>query len=484
MGESDDGRSKIRILRWLGIAIVGLLGIPIATLTVVMVLGVSFSLEAFRAHIEAAATGALGRTVDIEGPITLLAALRPTVAIQGLRIANPPGWQTQDLLRLERAHATVNLLPLLGREISIDEIAIEGVDIRLEAKANGVSNWVFEPEPSDEAVAATDGATFEFVRLGELAMRSLAINYRDEDSGETFEFEIEALDASAGRDDPTVLSASGLVQQQPFNVSATGGSLAALSDPIQPWFLDVTSEITGAVLTLNGSIAEPLHARGIDLNIAITGERLEALESLTKSPLPPVGPYAVTGRLAQSETGFHLSRFEGSMGNTTFSGDFDLDRAGTRPRLSGNLDVVILDLEPFLTDESRPSREPPGNADRAVEGKEQATPMDISLDEVAVSLDALRHFDADVMLSVDRVVGVPADIRGVSLRATVSDGQLTAPITVTVSDLPIEGQLAIQSADDGLGFALTLSSGGSDISKLPKVMNRSEHIKGSFENAL
>ena len=79
MGESDDGRSKIRILRWLGFAIVALLGLPIATLVVVMVLGVTFSLEAFRADIEAAATGVLGRTVEIEGPITLLPALRPTV---------------------------------------------------------------------------------------------------------------------------------------------------------------------------------------------------------------------------------------------------------------------------------------------------------------------------------------------------------------------------------------------------------------------
>jgi uncharacterized protein involved in outer membrane biogenesis len=470
------------MLRWLGIAIVALLGIPIAATAVVMVLGVTISLEAFRADIEATATGAFGRTVEIAGPITLFPALPPTVAIQGLRIANPPGWERQDFLRLERAHATVNLLPLLSREISIDEIAIEGVDVRLEARANGGKNWLFKPETSEEAVAATDGATFEFVRLGELSMRSLVINYRDEDSSETFEFEIEALDASVGRDDPTILSARGSAQQQPFNVSATGGSLAALSDPIQPWFLDVTSEIAGAVLTINGSIAEPLHARGIDLNIAITGERLEALESLTNSPLPPVGgPYAVTGRLVQSETGYHLSRLEGSMGNTTFSGDFDLDRAGSRPRLSGNLDVVILDLEPFLTDEPRPSREPPGNADKALKGKEQTALMDFSLDEGALSLDALRHFDADVVLSIDRVMGVPADIRAASLRVTVDDGQLTAPITVTVSDVPIEGQLAIQSADDALGFALALSTGGSDISNLPKVINRSEDIKGSFE---
>jgi uncharacterized protein involved in outer membrane biogenesis len=483
VGKSDDGRSKIRILRWLGIATVALLGVPIAATAVVMVLGVTFSLEAFRADIEAAATGALGRTVAIAGPITLLAGLRPTIAIQGLRIANPPGWETADFLRLDRARATVNLLPLLSREISIDEIVIEGVDVRLEAKANGESNWEFEPETSEAAVAATDGETFEFVRLGELAMRSLAIKYRDEDSSETFEieFEIEALDASAGRDDLTVLSARGLAQQQSFKVSATGGSLAALSDPIQPWSLNVTSEIAGTVVSLSGSIAEPLYARGIDLNIAITGEKLEALEPLTKSPLPPVGPYAVTGRLAQSETGYHLSRLEGSMGNTTFSGDFDLDRSASRPRLSGNLDVVILDLEPFLTDEPGRSGELPGNADKALEGKEQARSMDFSFDEGALSLDALRHVDADVVLSVDRVMGVPTDIRGVSLIATVGDGQLTAPITVTVSDVPIEGQLAIRSADDALGFSLSLSSGGSDISNLPEAIKRTETIKGSFE---
>jgi hypothetical protein len=57
VGNSDDGRSKIRILRWLGIAIFALSGIPIAATAVVTVLGVTFSLEAFRADIEAAATG-------------------------------------------------------------------------------------------------------------------------------------------------------------------------------------------------------------------------------------------------------------------------------------------------------------------------------------------------------------------------------------------------------------------------------------------
>ncbi len=53
------------MLRWLGIAIVALLGIPVAATAVVMVIGVAISLEAFRADIEAAATGAFGRTVEI-----------------------------------------------------------------------------------------------------------------------------------------------------------------------------------------------------------------------------------------------------------------------------------------------------------------------------------------------------------------------------------------------------------------------------------
>ena len=443
MGESENGRKKMRSLRSVGIAIAALLGIPIAALAVVIAFGITFSLGAFRADIEEAAGAALGRAVEIEGPLTLLPALRPMVEVQGLRIGNSPESDAEDFLRLELARVTVNLLPLIRREISIEQIAVEGVDVRLESKANGKNNWVFEPEPSKATKAAADRPGFEFVRLGELAIRSLSIDYRDEGSSETFTVEVEAVEASAGRDDPTVLSARGLAQEQPFSISATGGSLAALSDSTRPWPVDISAKVAGAVASLSGTITEPLGARGVDVGIAISGDQLEALESLTELTLPQSGPYEVKARLVRSEMDARLTGIECTIGNTTFGGEIVLDLNASPPRVSGTLDIATLDLEPFLTDNSRTSNASTGSAEEALEHKGQVEWMGMSLDEITISFEALHGVDADLALTVDRVMGAPVDIRAVSLRATVDDGQLTVPIAVTVSDVPIEGQLAI-----------------------------------------
>ena len=122
------------------------------------------------------------------------------------------------------------------------------------------------------------------------------------------------------------------------------------------------------------------------------------------------------------------------------------------------------------------------STDEAPEQQEQAAPADFSLHEVALSLQALHDFDADVVLRVDRVVGGPTDIRDASLAAKVENGQLSVPIAAIVSDVSVEGHLRIQSADDGLGFELALSSEGSEIRNVAKAIEAAKDLEGSFES--
>ena len=68
----------MKILRWIGIIIAALVGIPIVALIVVVAFGVSIPLDVFRAKIESATEEALGRTITIEGPLTLVPALSPS----------------------------------------------------------------------------------------------------------------------------------------------------------------------------------------------------------------------------------------------------------------------------------------------------------------------------------------------------------------------------------------------------------------------
>jgi uncharacterized protein involved in outer membrane biogenesis len=412
-----------RTLRRIGIAVAGLTGIVVLAVAVVVAFGITLSLEAFRPDIEAAAESALGRKVRIEGPLTLLPALRPTVEIRSVAIADATPSDTSDFARIGSARVTLQLLPLTRREIHLDEIAIEGVEIRLAIGPDGEGNWIFAPEQPDTAVDSPGEPSFEFVRLGALSIRDVAVDYHGEGSDESIAVAVESIEGSAGRDDPTVLTAKGIALEKPFDLSLTGGSLAGLSDSGRPWPIDVQAKLADAVASLQGGIADPLGAPNVDV------------------------------------------RIEGAIGKTTFRGDVAIELLSKPPRISGSVDIAALDLEPYLTHES-PAPE---------------TPTEFSLDDMSLSLQGLHDLDADVTFTADRVLGLPMDIRDATVSPVIDGGRLTAPIEATVSAVPVEGMLAVESTPDALGFEIALASEGSDIENLRAVTRHAKGVKGSFE---
>ena len=72
-----------KFILWTTIIVAGLVAILLIASVVVIAIEVTINLEAFRDDIEAAATKALGRQVNIDGIIKLVPTLWPTVEIQG-----------------------------------------------------------------------------------------------------------------------------------------------------------------------------------------------------------------------------------------------------------------------------------------------------------------------------------------------------------------------------------------------------------------
>jgi hypothetical protein len=246
-----------------------------------------------------------------------------------------------------------------------------------------------------------------------------------EGSDESIAVAVESIEGSAGRDDPTVLTAKGIALEKPFDLSLTGGSLAGLSESGQPWPIDVQAKLADAVASLQGGIADPLGAPNVDV------------------------------------------RIEGAIGKTTFRGDVAIELLSKPPRISGSVDIAALDLEPYLTHES-PAPE---------------TPTEFSLDDMSLSLQGLHDLDADVTFTADRVLGLPMDIRDATVSPVIDGGRLTAPIEATVSAVPVEGMLAVESTPDALGFEIALASEGSDIENLRAVTRHAKGVKGGTRKA-
>ena len=78
----------------------------------VLAVGVSVNIDQIRAKAEAAASRAIDRNVSIDGHLSLELSFRPALELEGLKIANPPTWDTDDFVNVKLFRAQIRVLPL------------------------------------------------------------------------------------------------------------------------------------------------------------------------------------------------------------------------------------------------------------------------------------------------------------------------------------------------------------------------------------
>jgi len=128
----------------------------LAALTVLLLLGIAVLVllvdpNGFKPRIEAAVRDATGREFALIGDIDL--KFFPWLALrtgEG-RFGNPPGFANEPMATWRNAQLGVKLFPLLGGDLVVDRIRLEGADVRLTRKADGTANWqgIAGDEPAD-----------------------------------------------------------------------------------------------------------------------------------------------------------------------------------------------------------------------------------------------------------------------------------------------------------------------------------------------
>ncbi len=475
--------SRKRNRRWpfaLAILIAIVIGVPAAFI----LFGVPVNLGFARSEVEKAATSALGREVAVEGSMELVPALWPTVEVKGLRIANPPPWAGTDFVRVDLARLQLGLLPLLSGNIHLGEITAEGVTVHLERNAEGEVNWQFDPrdaaaQPTPEIDTGSDddaAPPFQFVGLDEITLRRIEVSYKDGDTDETTVFALDDLIGEAPRGEPVDVTIHGSIQRQPYTVSIEGGPLAGLATAQEPWPAKLTAEIGGASLQVEGVLDEALEGKAVDLSFKLAGNRLEDLEAVAGTALPPIGAYGLGGRVRGSATAYGLTELEGTFGDTALTGEVTLDISDKRPRLSGALAIAVLDLGPFLLD--APERKPTPD-----EAPAEASTSDPEFSTGDIELGKLQLVDVDFNLSIGRVANAPGEISDATLSLKIEGGVLAAPMSVSIGEVPFSGAVEIDAAGEIPELNLSLRAEQTDIGKLAVILAGAEGIEGRIENA-
>jgi len=134
-----------------------------------------------------------GRELRIDGDLRLTFFPWLGVEVEGVELADAPGFGPQPFARVARVQVRVKLLPLVKRQVEMDTVVVHGLVLHLIKDAQGHGNWddlsaaagapPAAEEPSKEGGGTPPAAAFA---LGGLDVRDAQLVWQDQGAGSRY----------------------------------------------------------------------------------------------------------------------------------------------------------------------------------------------------------------------------------------------------------------------------------------------------------
>src|SRR3569833_835262 len=116
-------------------------GLVLLLIDDIVVFALTFDANKYKSEIAAAVNKATGRVLTIEGDIHLSIFPWLGAELGAMRLSNAPGFGDEPFAQIGAAAVKVKLLPLLCKEVEVDEVTLNGLRLSLRRDANGHTNW-------------------------------------------------------------------------------------------------------------------------------------------------------------------------------------------------------------------------------------------------------------------------------------------------------------------------------------------------------
>lgn len=383
---------------------VWLIGI-VASLALLCAAVYFFDWNLARPYIARQVTAATGRSFAIDGDLEVHLSLRPRVIVNGVTMGNAPWAKEPLMLRLTRAEFTVDILRLLAGRLAFPEVALSEPQVSLEVSADGTPNWAFS-KPEAQA---------EFPSVTALAINRGTVRYRDPTIDTDLAFDISTLGTTDDSGAGVQVIGKGRIKGRPANLQARGGAVLALQNAERPYPIKATASVGTTRASFDGTLVDPLHLRGEEVNFHLEGSDLAQLYPIIGVPIPPTPAYKLQGYLSHTGHLWRFSRLQGTVGTSDLAGDFSVDHGKTPQFIAANLVSSNLDLKDLggfigLGPDSAPGNHAPSG--------------DKVLPSRPFNLEKLRAADFDIHFKGARVVTETIPIENMDARLVVRDGSL------------------------------------------------------------
>ena len=315
----------MRALKWTVAVVLGLF--------VLLALFVTFGLNMLKGPITKAVTEATGRELVIEGDLRAVWSwVHPTFRAENIRFANAE-WAGEDQMFVaESVEASVRLLPLLAGRVVVPEVHLTGAQLNLEQDEEGRKNWVLDREQKEKEDKESR------VRIEKLTLDNAQVNYAD--AGRDIDLQADLHTDETG----VVFATTGTYQGLDLTASGHAGHVLSLRDGGAPFPLKGEAQIGGTKLSLDGQITELVGLQGIDTHVQLSGASMSELYDIVGVAFPETRSYTTAGRLIRKGTLVRYENFTGKVGKSDLAGTLQVDTAGERPFMQGELHSKLMDL--------------------------------------------------------------------------------------------------------------------------------------------
>lgn len=448
----------LKPLKYLGIGI----AIIASILVFMSITGIALPLNFLKTTIQDNASNILGRELVIEGRIGLIPGFSPEVFIQGANLANNGGWKQREFASVDHLSAELHLLPLLDAKIHVGDVVLSGVNVDLVKPQQGKANWVFDlPASSDSSTKPepNDGSNegMQLSAVDSIHLRNIVLSYTDE--GRSTHYDVELINGlmRAPEGESASMDIEGMLNTLPLTLQLTSDPLQKLYKQKFPIHLSIKAGIGSADLSADVDVLETEAVLAAELQ----GDALNQLNEKLGIQLPPIQNYQASALISYAENALKVDSLQAIFDDNVINAALEIDHGAKPIALSGIVDIVSLDLDPFIgsLDDTEQSRA--GNASEQITSDENSRSDDLS-----DLVHQLSHYAADLQVNIGQLTAGNIVVSDSRLQLTLTDGKLNAPLSVVLNGIPMEGNLSLLGEETTLSANAFLSVENNDIGDL------------------
>jgi AsmA protein len=322
----------LRTLKW---AASGLLALAILAVLVVAIIGWNW----LRAPLEKQVLEQTGRVLEIKGDLDVaLGWPWPRVEANSVTFANPVWAAQPQMLTADLVAFSIRLPQLLARSLVMTDLHLVRPLVFLELGADGRKTWLLDPNQQDDSAR---------VLIDRLTLDRGVIGYDDIKDKTSLRAELSTIAPGAGGhgDLGVNFSAKGKFKGFPLMAKGTGDSVLALRDEGTPYGLKVDATVGQTRIQADGHVTSLVKFSAIDMQLALSGDNLNQLFTLTGIALPATRDYVTQGHLVRQDNVLRYDAFTGRVGTSDLAGWWQVKTGGKRPLLTAALVSTKLTLE-------------------------------------------------------------------------------------------------------------------------------------------